>query len=183
MLGVDTRDTEAAADILYRIANQVDCRDKDRELCRIQYAAREEAHRNTDAATHAHDGRDEDGRSFSGQTPECHDRSADYADDVQEACDIENADDDERMMTFGSRLVVPIVKPLRAPSMKRSRIFFFFAVSGVAICIPSSRIFPVEHLQVHAHQIAADDLEDEHDDDWHDDWCDHVTEYAAPDEK
>ena len=83
------------------------------------------------------------------------------------------------MMTFGSRLVVPIVKPLRAPSMKRSRIFFFFAVSGVAICIPSSRIFPVEHLQVHAHQVAADDFEDEHDDDWHDDWCDHVTEYGC----
>ena len=84
MLGVDTRDTEAEADVLYRIANQVDCRDKDRELCRIQYAAREEAHRNADAAIHAHDGRDEHGCSFSGQTPECHDRSADHADDVQE---------------------------------------------------------------------------------------------------
>ena len=82
------------------------------------------------------------------------------------------------MMTFGSKLVVPILKPLRAPSIKRSRIFFF-AVSGVAICIPSSRIFPVEHFQVKAHQIAADDLEDKHDDNRNDNRC----KTAAPDEK
>lgn len=179
MLGVDARDPEAAADILYRIANQVDCRDKDRELCRIQYAAREEAHRNTDATTHAHDCRDEHGCSFSGQSPECHDWSADHADDVQEARDIENADDDESHDDIRQQARRANRKAIARTVDEEVKDIFLFAVSGVAICIPSSRIFPVEHLQVHAHQIAADDLEDEHDDDWHDDWCDHVTEYGC----
>ena len=172
MLGVDARDTQAAADVLYRIANQVDCRDKDGELCRIQYAAREEAHRNTDAAAHAHDCSDENSCRFTRQSPERHDGGTDHTDDMQETCDIEDADDDEGHDDVRKKTRRADLETI---AIKRSRIFFF-AVSGVAICITSSRIFPVEHFQVDAHQIATDNLEDEHDDDWNNDWCQHETE-------
>ena len=53
MLGIDAGDTQTTADVLYRVANQVDGRNENRELCGIQDVAREEAHRNTDAAAHA----------------------------------------------------------------------------------------------------------------------------------
>ena len=95
MLGIDAGDTQTTADVLYRVANQVDGRNENRELCGIQDVAREEAHRNTDAAAHAHDCSDENSCRFTRQSPERHDGGTDHTDDMQETCDIEDADDDE----------------------------------------------------------------------------------------
>lgn len=180
MLGINAGNAQAASDILDRIAHEVNGRHQSSQLCGVQDSRRKKAHGHANAAAHAQKGRDEDRSRFSRQPPKGHDRGTDDANEVQETGDIENANDDKSHDDIGSRLVVPIVKPLRTPSMNKSRTFFFCFVSDATICFPSIRIFLIEHLQINAHEIAADDFEHEHDDERNDDGCHDKAEYSGP---